>query len=171
MKKKLLLLAFLGGMFCCQASAQDVLNEIVKSSLASVNDTTLSMDVRKTAVFKYDAMTYLRSKMLQPAEVMKENVNLDSVNAKVRILNEQALAMNQYVNLYLKRLAEVKKKNKAMVKSLFKQATSEHKYFNDSDTDVTLAYYNRTDYPIPFCLDCDWVKTLAFIRSLDWSGM
>ena len=44
------------------ASAQDVLNEIVKTSLATVNDTTKSLEVRKTAVFKYDAMTYLRSK-------------------------------------------------------------------------------------------------------------
>ena len=37
------------------ASAQDVLNEIVKTSFATVNDTTQNIEVRKTAVFKYDA--------------------------------------------------------------------------------------------------------------------
>ena len=55
---------------CCftttAAWSQDVLNEIVKTSLAITNDTTLSKEVRKAAVFKYDAMTYLRSKVLPP---------------------------------------------------------------------------------------------------------
>lgn len=84
------------------ASAQDVLNEIVKTSLATVNDTTKSLEVRKTAVFKYDAMTYLRSKLLQPADLLGKNVDLKKVNSTIQVLNEQALAMNQYVTLYIR---------------------------------------------------------------------
>lgn len=170
MKKLFLIIGFLGVMLS-SASAQDVLNEIVKTSLATVNDSTKSLEDRKTAVFKYDAMTYLRSKLLQPADLLGESVNLEKVNATIRTLNEQALAMNQYVTLYQKRYGEAKKKNRDIVTNLFKKATRDHKFFNDADTDVTLAYYDRTDYPIQFCLDCDWVKTLAFIRTIDWSGL
>lgn len=65
MKKFLFLIAV-----CClittATKAQDVLNEIVKTSLSITNDTTLSREVRKAAVFKYDAMSYLRSKVLPP---------------------------------------------------------------------------------------------------------
>ncbi len=169
--KKILFIAFFCGLLSSPVAAQDVLNEIVKTSLATVKDTTQSLEVRKTAVFKYDAMSYMRSKILQPADLLKDSIDLKTINANIRILNEQALAMNQYISVYQKRLSEAKKKNKSIVTSLFKQATYDHKYFNDTDTEVTLAYYNRNDYPIQFCLDCDWVKTLAFIRSIDWSGI
>lgn len=169
MRKIFIIAAFLGLTFT--ASAQDVLNEIVKTSQATASDTTQTMNVRKIAVFKYDALTYLRSKMLQPADVLKNQNNLSALNETIRILNEQALAMNQYVTLYLKRLGEAKKKNQDIVTHIFKQATRDHKYFNDVDTDVTLAYFDRYDYPIQFCLDCDWVKTLAFVRTIDWKDL
>lgn len=169
MRKIFIIAAFLG--LTITASAQDVLNEIVKTSQATANDTTQTMNVRKIAVFKYDALTYLRSKMLQPADVLKNQNNLSALNETIRILNEQALAMNQYVTLYLKRLGEAKKKNQDIVTHIFKQATRDHKYFNDVDTDVTLAYFDRYDYPIQFCLDCDWVKTLAFVRTIDWKDL
>ena len=170
MKKFLFLIAV-----CCLTTtatkAQDVLNEIVKTSLSITNDTTLSHEVRKAAVFKYDAMTYLRSKMLPASAVLSDNVDLKKFNEIIRTLNEQALAMNQYVTLYEKRLKEAKKKNKDVVMKLFKMATKDHPYFNDEDTEVTMAYYNREDYPVQFCLDCNWVKSLEFIRTIDWSGL
>lgn len=170
MKRMIIAMALIALTFA-SASAQDVLNEIVKTSFATVNDTTQNIEVRKTAVFKYDAMTYLRSKLLQPADLLDKNVDLKKVNATIQILTEQALAMNQYVALYQKRLYEAKKKNRDIVTNLFKQATRDHKLFNDTDTEVTLAYYDRKDYPIQFCIDCDWIKTLDFIRTIDWNGL
>ena len=144
MKKFLFLIAV-----CCLTTtatkAQDVLNEIVKTSLSITNDTTLSREVRKAAVFKYDAMSYLRSKVLPPNVLLEQKISADSLNACIKMLNEQAYAMNQYVTLYQKRLSEAKKRNKGMVRSLFKQATIDHKLFNDSDTEITLAYFNRSD--------------------------
>ena len=167
--KKLILLFFVCCVSAASVHAQDVLNEIVRTSQATTNDTTLSKEVRKVAVFKYDAATYLRSKVLQPAEMLSDSVDIAKVNANIKFLNEQAYAMNQYVSLFLKRLGEAKKRNKTLVQSLFKEATVNHKLFGDMDTELTLAYYKRDDYPVQFCLDCDWVKTLAFIRSIDWS--
>lgn len=171
MMKKWIMVLLFGSLFSTAVQAQDVLNEIVKTSLAIINDSTKDLETRKVAVFKYDAMSYLRSKVLPASAALSKSVDLDALNTNINILNEQALAMNMYITAYQKRLGEAKKKSKPYVTSIFKQATFDHKLFNDDDTEVTLAYYNRTDYPIQFCLDCDWVKTLAFIRSIDWSKM
>lgn len=167
--RKLLATICMMGLTAMPAAAQDVLNEIVKSSLSIVNDTTQAMEVRKVAIFKYDAMTYLRSKVMQPADLLSKDVNLSQVNDDVKMLNEQAYAMNQYVDLFLKRMAETKKKNRYVVNNLFKETTYDNRKFNDPDAELTMAYYLRDDYPIQFCLDCDWVKALEHIRTFDWS--
>lgn len=167
--RKIVLLIAMFGLMTMPVHAQDVLNEIVKSSYKTLNDTTLSLEVRKVAVFKYDAMNYLRSRVMQPSEMLSDSVNLDTLNAHIRLLNEQALAMNQLVTVYQRRMKEAKPKNRYMVTSIFKQATYDNRLFKDEDTELVMSYYNNKDYPIQFCLDCDWVKTLAFIRSLDWT--
>ena len=77
------------------------------------NDTTLSREVRKAAVFKYDAMSYLRSKVLPPNVLLEQKISADSLNACIKMLNEQAYAMNQYVTLYQKRLSEARSATKA----------------------------------------------------------
>lgn len=170
MKKYLLLMLCLS-LLTIKASAQDVLNEILRTSDVIINDTTKSLDARKIALFKFDAATYLRGKILPPAVMLDKSASADTINAKIRFLNEQAYSMSVLISVYQKRLNEVKEKNKYIVTSLFKQATFDHKLFNDEDTEFTMTYYSRKDYPIQFCLDCDWVKTLAFIRTIDWSKL
>lgn len=166
-----IILLFTLTLSIAKASAQDVLNEVLRTSDAIINDTTKSMDERRTALFKFDAMTYMRSKILPPYVMLDKNLSKDTLNVKVRYLNEQAYAMSVYITLYQKRLKEASNKNKPLVTQFFKQATIDHKAFKDADTEFTLAYYNTPDVPTPFCLDCDWVSTLAFIRSIDWSKL
>lgn len=166
-----IILLFALTLSIAKASAQDVLNEVLRTSDAIINDTTKSMDERRTALFKFDAMTYMRSKILPPYVMLDKNLSKDTLNVKVRYLNEQAYAMSVYITLYQKRLKEASNKNKPLVTQFFKQATIDHKAFEDADTEFTLSYYNTPDAPIPFCLDCDWVSTLAFIRSIDWSKL
>lgn len=168
MKKILTLLVALS-LFSVKSSAQDVLNEILRTSDIIINDTTKSLNTRKVALFKFDAMTYLRSKILPPVVMLDKKANADTLNAKIRFLNEQAYAMSVYISVYQKRMNEAKEKNRYLVTSLFKQATYDHKLFNDTDTEYVMSYYDNKECPIQFCLDCDWVKTLAFIRSIDWS--
>lgn len=170
-KMRYIILLFALTLSIAKASAQDVLNEVLRTSDAIINDTTKSMDERRTALFKFDAMTYMRSKILPPYVMLDKNLSKDTLNVKVRYLNEQAYAMSVYITLYQKRLKEASKKNKPLVTQFFKQATIDHKAFKDEDTEFTLAYYNTPDVPTPFCLDCDWVSTLAFIRSIDWSKL
>ena len=170
MKKYLMILIALC-LFSVKSSAQDVLNEILRTSDAIITDSTKSLEVRKVALFKFDAMTYLRGKILPPYVMLDKNANVDSLNHKIHYLNEQAYAMSVYITLYQKRLSEAKDKDKVIVTSLFKQATLDHKLFKDPDTEFTMTYCDRKDYPIQFCLDCNWVTTLAFIRSIDWSKL
>lgn len=170
-KMRYIILLFALTLSIAKASAQDVLNEVLRTSDAIINDTTKSMDERRTALFKFDAMTYMRSKILPPYVMLDKNLSKDTLNIKVRYLNEQAYAMSVYITLYQRRLKEASSKNKPLVTQFFKQATIDHKAFKDADTEFTLAYYNTPDVPTPFCLDCDWVSTLAFIRSIDWSKL
>lgn len=165
------MIALLSILMTGRAAAQDVLKDIVNNSLEIINDTTKDLEVRKVAVFKYDALTYIQGKLLPAGALVSKNVDLEKLNTNIRFLNEQALAMNQLISLYQRRMEETKKKHRAQVTELFNQATFDHKLFNDEDTELTLAYYQREDYPIQFCLDCDWVKTLAFIRAIDWSKL
>ena len=52
-----IILLFALTLSIAKASAQDVLNEVLRTSDAIINDTTKSMDERRTALFKFDAMT------------------------------------------------------------------------------------------------------------------
>lgn len=169
--RKYILLFLALSLTSVKVSAQDVLNEILRSSDRIINDTTKNMDERKVALFKWDAMTYQRGKVLPAFLMLDKNANPDSINERIKFLNEQAYAMSVYITLYQKRMSEAKDKEKPMVARVFKQATYDHKLFRDPDTETTMAYNQRFDYPIQFCLDCNWVQTLAFIRKIDWSKL
>lgn len=110
-----IILLFALTLSIAKASAQDVLNEVLRTSDAIINDTTKSMDERRTALFKFDAMTYMRSKILPPYVMLDKNLSKDTLNIKVRYLNEQAYAMSVYITLYQKRLKEASNKNKPLV--------------------------------------------------------
>lgn len=110
-----IILLFALTLSIAKASAQDVLNEVLRTSDAIINDTTKSMDERRTALFKFDAMTYMRSKILPPYVMLDKNLSKDTLNIKVRYLNEQAYAMSVYITLYQRRLKEASNKNKPLV--------------------------------------------------------
>lgn len=169
--KKLLMIALMSLAMTSQVSAQDVLNDIVNRSQALFNDSTKDKKDRQVALFKFDALTYLRSKVIQPADVWGKDINYDKLNAKIKLLNEQAFAMNTYINVYFDRLKQCKKKNREMVKYYFSQATKDHPMFQDEkDLEYVDAYFNQQEqFPLPFSMNCDWQKTLEFIRSFDWS--
>lgn len=110
-----IILLFALTLSIAKASAQDVLNEVLRTSDAVLNDTTKSMDERRIALFKFDAMTYMRGKILPPYVMLDKNLSKDTLNVKVRYLNEQAYAMSVYITLYQKRLKEASNKNKPLV--------------------------------------------------------
>lgn len=168
--KKILAIALMCVAMTTQAWAQDVLNDIVNKSYAIINDTTKDKKERQVAMFKYDALNYLRSRVIKPEDALGNNVDYTLLNAKIKTLNEQAYAMNSYISVYFLRLSECKKKNIGLVNYYFKHTTKDHPMFKEEDdTEYVEAYFNMDDFPVPFSLNCDWVKSLEAIRGFDWS--
>lgn len=147
--------------------AQDVLKELLKTNTAICNDTTKEITLRKKAIFKVDELKYMQGKAF--LDIIKKQDSLELINSKIKILNEQSLAMYEFCNLYEKRLQDSKKRNRSIVKQIFKQTTIEHPLFNEEDQELNRSYYDREDYPYQFALDCDWVRALYVIRMMDWS--
>lgn len=137
------------------ASAQEVYKEILRLSKDIAKDTKKDLESRKIATFKVDELQYM---------AMKTNELMP--DSSVRVLDVQAYAMYEFVNLFVKRLAEAKKKtDKEIVKTRFMNASMNNSRFNDMDKELVLSYYDNPNYLTRFSLDTDWVKALAEIRS------
>jgi len=151
-----LMIILLTVMFSNTLSAQDIYKEVKllkQRSEALMNDTTKSMETRLVACFKNDALYYLISK-----------AGDDSTFTEYE-LGQQANAMIEYVNLYVKKLSEQKKKkDRETVKNRFKYASMQNSLFNDMDKDLVYGYVNNDRYITQFSLDTNWVKALAAVR-------
>ena len=154
MKKYVLTIVF-ACMVAANVSAQAIYKEAVamKANVEKLmNDSTQNMQTRKVACFKNDALYYLIDKAA------------DTPDFTEYMLGEQATAMIDFVNLYVKRLSqERKKKDKDIVLALFKNASCAHPLFDDPDKEVTYGYVDNEQYITQFALDTDWVKALKEI--------
>jgi len=141
-------------MASTQIGAQNVYNEILRLSKTVANDTTKNVETRKIATFKVDELNYMAMKS---NEVMPDST--------VRMLDYQAYAMYDFINLYIDRLSKAKRDaEKEVIRVQFKNASINNSRFNDMDKDLVLSYYNRNDYLTQFSLDTDWVKAIEEIR-------
>ena len=154
MKRKLFILILLCG-WGISLSAQEVYQEIMRLSKKVAEDKSKDLETRKVATFKVDELKYMAMKT---RELMPDST--------VRVLDVQAYAMYDFVNLFLRRLGEAKKKSaKEAVIARFRAASINNSRFNDMDRDLVLSYYDNSNYLTRFSLDTDWVKALAEIRS------
>ena len=154
MKRILFILILLCG-WSISLSAQEVYQEIMRLSKKVAEDKSKDLETRKVATFKVDELKYMAMKT---RELMPDST--------VRVLDVQAYAMYDFVNLFLRRLGEAKKKSaKEVVIARFRAASINNSRFNDMDRDLVLSYYNNSNYLTRFSLDTDWVKALAEIRS------
>ena len=136
-------------------SAQEIYQEIMRLSKKVAEDKSKDLETRKVATFKVDELKYMAMKT---RELMPDST--------VRVLDVQAYAMYDFVNLFLRRLGEAKKKSaKEAVIARFRAASINNSRFNDMDRDLVLSYYDNSNYLTRFSLDTDWVKALAEIRS------
>ena len=85
------------------AHSQGVYKEIMKLSQDVANDESKDLQTRKVATFKVDALVYMAMKM---NEVMPDST--------VKTLDYEAYAMYDFVNLYIKKLGEAKKKRQRL---------------------------------------------------------
>ena len=154
--KKLMLAAalFLGAS--CPMKAQQVYGEIMKMSKKVADDKSRNLQTRKIATFKVDALTYAAMKA---RELMPDSTS--------RMLDVQALAMYEYVDLFTRQLTkETRRKDRQAVIDLFKQVSLENPRYHDMDQDVVLSYCRAEGFLPQFSLDTDWVKALESVKRI-----
>ena len=138
------------------ANAQEIYKEVVRlktNAETLMNDTTKNMDVRKVACFKNDALYNLIDKAA------------DTPDFSELELGKQANAMIEFVNTFIKRLSqEKKKKDKNIILATYKNATTSNPLFSDPEKEVTYGYVDNEKYITQFSLDTDWVKALQTIK-------
>lgn len=159
MKKLILAIALLGTV-SFNASAQAIYKEvkrIMQNAETVKHDTSKSLDERKVATFKWDAIYYL---------IMKGSAS-DSFTEYE--LGNQTNAMIDYVNRFVKRLTEEKKKkDKDLILGRYRGASVNHPLFNDPEKDVVNGYVDNDKYITQFSLDTNWVEALAEVKNNNW---
>ena len=163
MKKYVLTLAALLWMGVTATQAQDVFKILLEDSKTVAEDKTKDLETRKIATFKYDELSYMAMQVRD--DVLRDSTDLETFNRTVRMLNEQSLAMHEFVQLYTEKLARAKKKaDRDVIITVFRDASINNPLFNDMDKDLILSYYNNDNYLTQFSLDTDWVKALAAVK-------
>jgi len=154
--KKLLLMALIVCLPNICANGQEVYNEILRLSRKAVKDPSKSAQIRSINLFKVDELNYMAMKT---KEVMPDSA--------VTVLDYQAFAMYEFINLYVDKIGKTsKKKEKASILNIFKSASINNPRFFDMDKTLVLSYYDNDKYLTQFSLDTDWVKALAEARKM-----
>lgn len=154
--KRILFMALLFCMISISANSQEVYKEILRLSNKYVNDPSKSTQVKKINLFKVDGLNYMAMKT---KEVMPDSA--------VTILDYQAFALYEFINLYVSKIGKTdKKKEKEKILGIFKNASINNPRFFDMDKPLVLSYYNNDKYITQFSLDTDWVKALAEVRKV-----
>lgn len=163
--KKLFLFLSLAMIMAGHAKAQDVANEIKRISKQVVDDQKQDLQTRRIAYFKVNAIDYMKMKIRD--EVMRDTNDLKTYNENIKLINEQAYAMYEYVNLFVKRLAAAKTAEaKDIVVARFRTASINNPLFNDMDLELVQSYVNNDSYLTRFSLDTNWEKALEEIRAV-----
>ena len=116
------------------AFGQEAYNEAIRMAKAVADDTSRSLEERKIATFKKDALYYLGSQSYKLTP-----------DSSATMLDFQALALFKFINL-------------------FKSVSLAHPRFNDPNKEMVLAYITNEGYLTKFSLDTDWVAAYDDIR-------
>lgn len=153
--KRILTLIILAITLTMSAGAQEVYTEIMRLSKKVADDKTKSLEIRKVGTFKVDALTYMAGKALELTP-----------DSSATVLDRQAYAMYDYVNLFVKKYGEAKSNSdKAKIVDIFKTASLQNPRFNDTDRELIDSYINAEGYITKFSLDTDWEKAANDVRT------
>ncbi|MBR6262606.1 MAG: hypothetical protein IKR05_05250 [Prevotella sp.] len=151
MKRILFLLSVLS--IVVAANAQEAYNEAIRMAKAVADDTSKSLEERKIATFKKDALYYLGSQSYKLTP-----------DSSVTVLDHQALALFQFINLFQGRYLMAAKKDRPAIIEQFKRVSLAHPRFHDPNKEYVLAYITNAGYITQFSLDTDWVAAYNAIR-------
>lgn len=151
---KHLITLLLAIIFVMPSQAQQVYKEVMRLSQQIVNDTKQSLDARKMAQFKVDALDYMVRKT---QEFMPDSL--------VTVLDYQAFALFDFINLFTQQLTKnTKKKDRQRIMTLFQEASLQNARFFDTDKEYIHAYVHSMQHITRFSLDTDWVAAINEVR-------
>lgn len=163
--KKTIIAVILACLVTTTAKAQEVFKEIYDSSNKVLFDAREDVEIRKIALFKVDALTYINTQIM--AEINDTTRNMDDKEMARLIIRRDSLAyfLYDYVNLFTKEYSRANKdKGRDKILKIFRDASINNPLCNDPDKQFVLAYYNREDFLTQFSLDTDWIKACADAR-------
>lgn len=153
--KKLMILMLLASLTTA-ISAQEVYAEIKAMAQKKVDDPHTAAVVKDINRFQIDALNYMGMKM-------KEEIP----DSSAAYLDNQAYALYNYVNMYLKTLRmrknDPQKTQLANIKLFIDASTSSPLFGDKADKEYVMSYFNNPDSPIRFSLDTNWIKAYVLV--------
>lgn len=134
-------------------SAQSVYEELRNNAAKVVAAPESNSMSKQFAHFKLDALNYMAMKM---KETMPDST--------ATFLDKQALAMNNFISYYLQSLVDNNAQPAAYqikIIKVFMDASYSNPLFNDTDKELTLAYYADGNSITRFSLDTDWRRAVV----------
>lgn len=143
MRKWMLLLMVLSSVSCLKA--QEVFGTILEKATSVVNSEDRNDYNTKINYFYYTELNYMKNK----AKAANE--------AGLKVLDEQAYAMQEFVTDFFKQMASANDDKRKSVIDIYIKASLENPLFDDKDKETTLSFISDPEYITPFSLDTDWV--------------
>lgn len=161
--KKLLMMVLLMTIGIVSANAQEVYKEVLRMAEEDLNNPKSTLEMKKIATFKIDELSYMAMKVRD--DMMSDTTNVAQMNEAVKLLNEQAVALYEFITIYLERLGKTKKvKERELVNAHFKKISIENPLFNDMDKELVLSYFDNPKSITQFSLDTDWLKAVEEVK-------
>ncbi|UKK49846.1 hypothetical protein L6472_07205 [Prevotella sp. E13-17] len=148
--RKIILISSLFFTINISMSAQAVYTEIRKIAQKHIEDTNSQQIIKDINRFELDALNYMGMKM---KEVMPD--------APASVLDDQAYALYQFINLYCRTLIDIKKQSKAQqikIINLFMDISYSNPFFKDPEKNIVLYYFSNEESLTRFSLDTDWQR-------------
>ncbi|MBR3454474.1 MAG: hypothetical protein IKH26_04040 [Bacteroidaceae bacterium] len=146
--KKTIILLFLAVVTFTSANAQSLYKTVYEHASSIVNDPKSSDEQVDVNQFKVTALNYI-SNYLKKHNIIKDEYFYDS-----QAVNLSSFITDFYDN-YLK-ARSVSAEKRTAVLNCYRQASMNHKLFNDTDKETVNCYVEEKSSLTPFCLDTDW---------------
>lgn len=154
--KKIFVIAMLLTATITQISAQEIYDYLLdKSEQVIDNPESKDFDL-KVAQFKVTAMRYFR-----------KNIILQEGSVSSTWLDEQALALNEFVTSYFVELSQNGNSSDETRKKIimrYCKSSANHTLFKNVDKEEAEFFVSDKGGYTPFCLNTNWVEVLAEIK-------
>ena len=146
--KKTIILLFLAMMTFTGANAQSLYKTVYEHASAIVNDPKSSDEQVEVNQFKVTALNYISN------HLKKTNTEKDEYFYDSQAVNLSSFITDFYDNYLKARAISTEKRNADL--NCYRQASLNHKLFNDPDKETVNCFMEEKSSLTPFCLDTDW---------------